>query len=171
MDRSGKIGLLAIVVCGGLLSGCQKPGENLKANVYSADQVNTTQDAKVINILAVTPAQIEADNSQNQKTAEVAGGILGAVGGGIAGNKLAGHGVAGTAVGGVAGGAGGAAAGSLVPGKVLVDGVSITYEYQDKTLNSAQVGKLCEYTPGKAVLISTKGNETRIQPNATCPAP
>jgi outer membrane lipoprotein SlyB len=39
-----------------LLTACQTPGENLKANVYSAGQVNTRQEAKVINILAVLSA-------------------------------------------------------------------------------------------------------------------
>ncbi|MDI4463003.1 hypothetical protein E7V43_23185, partial [Escherichia coli] len=36
-------------------------------------------------------------------------------------------------------------------------------------LTSTQVGKACQFTTGLAVLISTKDNETRIQPNATCP--
>jgi outer membrane lipoprotein SlyB len=152
------------------LAGCQAPGENLQANVYRASQVNSRQEAKVVNILAVMPAKVEVDNAQAQKTAQIVGGLLGAVGGGVAGNKLGNHSTAGTTLGAVGGGAAGAAVGSLVPGKVLVDGVSITYEEQGKTFNSAQVGQFCEFAPGKAVVIATSPTETRIQPNATCPA-
>jgi outer membrane lipoprotein SlyB len=152
-----------------ILSGCQTPGENLQANVYKENQVNSAQKAKVVKILAVMPAKIEVDNSQNQKTATTVGALLGAVGGGVLGNEISAQKGTGTVVGAVAGGAGGGAVGSLVPGKVLVAGVSITYVYNGKTLNSAQVGRLCEYTPGKAVVISTSPTETRIQPNATCP--
>jgi outer membrane lipoprotein SlyB len=152
------------------LAGCQAPGANLEANVYRADQVNTRQEAKVVNILAVMPAKVEVDNKEAQKTAEVVGGLLGAVGGGIIGNNVAHHSTGGTALGVAGGGIAGAAAGSLVPGKVLVDGVSLTYEDQGKTFNSAQVGKPCEFAPGKAVVIATSQTETRIQPNTACPA-
>jgi len=153
-----------------ILVGCQTPGENLKANVYRADQVNTAQEAKVVNILAVLPAKIEADNTQQKQAAQLAGGLLGAVAGGVAGsNMVSRNKVGGATLGAVGGGTAGALAGSLVSDKVLVDGVSITYEYNGKTLNSAQVGQSCEYVPGKAVLISTGANETRIQANATCP--
>jgi outer membrane lipoprotein SlyB len=152
------------------LYGCQTPGENLQSNVYKAGQVNSVQEAKVIKILAVMPAKVEVDNSQQKKGAEVIGGILGAIGGGVVGHSVAGN-SSGTTVGAVGGGVGGAVAGSLVSDKVLVDGVSITYKYKGKTLNSAQVGKVCEYKPGKALVISTSPTETRIQPNATCPSP
>lgn len=153
------------------LAACQAPGENLKANVYQANQVNQAQNATVINILAVLPAKIEADNTQRKQVAQVAGGVLGAVAGGVIGSSVAGrHDQFGaTVVGGAAGGVAGVAAGSLVPNTVLVDGVSLTYEVNGRTLNSAQVGQLCEYTPGKAVMVSTSPTETRIQPNATCP--
>jgi len=152
-----------------LLSGCQTPGENLQANVYRSDQVNSVQNAKVIKILAVMPARVEADNSQNQKSAQTIGALLGAVGGGVLGNKMSDQKGAGTVAGAAAGGIGGAALGSLVPAKVLVPGVSLTYVLHGRTLHSAQVGRLCEYVPGKAVMVSTNPNETRIQPNATCP--
>lgn len=154
------------------LAGCQAPGENLRSDVYRADQVNSAQEATVINILAVLPAKIEADNTQQKQAAQLAGGFLGAVAGGVAGSNLAGgsNKVVGTTLGAVGGGGAGALAGSLVPGKVLVEGISITYELKGRTLNSAQVGKQCEFVPGKAVLISTGPGVTRIQPNATCPA-
>ncbi|MFP3098520.1 hypothetical protein I4W53_20105, partial [Kluyvera sichuanensis] len=38
-----------------------------------------------------------------------------------------------------------------------------------KVYTSTQVGKACQFTNGLAVVISTNYNETRIQPNATCP--
>lgn len=152
------------------LAGCEAPGENLKANVYRPDQVNTAQSAMIANILAVMPAKIEADNTQQKQTAQIAGGLLGAVAGGVLGSDLSRwNKVGGATVGAVGGGTAGALAGSLVPGKVLVDGVSLTYEMNGRTMNSAQVGRMCEYVPGKAVLVSTGPTETRIQPNATCP--
>jgi outer membrane lipoprotein SlyB len=152
------------------LTGCQAPGENLKANVYRADQVNTAQAAMIANILAVLPAKIEADNAQQKQAAQLVGGLLGVVAGGVAGSNLLNHNkVGGTTLGAVGGGTVGVMAGSLVPDKILVERVSITYEMNGKTLNSAQVGRSCEFIPGKAVLVSTGPTETRIQPNATCP--
>ena len=161
------------ILNGGLcfLAACQPPGENLQANVYRAGQVNQQQEAKVVSVLAVMPAKIEVSNEQAQKAAQVAGGILGVVGGAAIGNSFGGNRGGNALLGGLAGGAAGASAGSLVPDKVLVDGVSITYVDHGRTLNSAQVGKMCEFAPGKAVVISTGPGETRIQPNTTCPLP
>jgi outer membrane lipoprotein SlyB len=165
--------LLHGAALGGVLAtaACQTPGEDAKANVYGENQVDTRQAAEVINILTVLPAKVEVDNSQNQKTAQVVGGVLGALGGGLLGGSLANNGVAGGTVGAVGGGVAGAAAGSLVPAQVLVAGVSITYEDQGHVYNSAQVGQVCEFAPGKAIVVATTPGETRIQPNATCPPP
>lgn len=71
--------------------------------------------------------------------------------------------------GGAGGGVAGAAAGSLVSDKTMVEAVSLSYKSGTKVLSSTQVGKSCLFTPGLAVMISTKENETRIQPNAKCP--
>jgi outer membrane lipoprotein SlyB len=151
------------------LAACQTPGETSAPNVYTEGQVNTRQEAKVVKILAVLPAKVQVDNSQNQRAAQLVGGLLGAAGGGILGARLdASHALAGGSVGALGGGVAGAAAGSLVPGKVMVAGVSITYEANGGTYNSAQVGRLCEYAPGKAIVITTSPAETRIQPNAAC---
>jgi outer membrane lipoprotein SlyB len=95
--------------------------------------------------------------------------LTGALAGGVVGNNIARHSSTNVLVGGVGGGAVGALAGSLVPDKTLVDGVSLTYVENGKTLNSAQVGKACEFKPGPAIGVSTGPNETRIQPNDTCP--
>ncbi|HTI00446.1 MAG TPA: hypothetical protein VL752_05820 [Acidisoma sp.] len=152
-------------------TACQAPGENAKANVYSESQVNSRQAAEVIDILAVMPAKVEVSNEQNQKTAQVIGGLLGAIGGGVLGGSLANNGLAGGTAGAAGGAVAGAAAGSLVSSEALVSGVSITYEDHGQTYNSAQVGDICEYAPGKAVMVATGPGVTRIQPNTKCPPP
>lgn len=167
------IKLLSGLLSLSLLAGCQTPGENLKSNVYQAGQVNQQQDASVVDILAVLPAKVEVSNAQNQATAQTAGLMLGLIGGAALGGGLSHH-FGGAALGGAAGGFAGNAAGSLVPGTALVEGVSLTYtDNSGKTHNSAQVGRACEFKPGRAILITTDASskETRIQPNDTCPAP
>lgn len=154
----GAVSLLA-------LSACTRPGADLQANVYSANQVNRAQKATVVKILAVLPAKIEVSNTQERAGAQVIGAMLGAA----AGAALGGH-FGGAAVGGaLAGGAAGAVGGSLVPGRTLVPGVSLTYTLHGQTLNSAQVGKLCQFKPGQAIMVSTGPDSTRIQPDAVCP--
>jgi len=167
--RNTTVNKLALITVASVLTACAATGENLKSNVYRAGQVNTVQQARSIKIITVLPAQIEVDNSQQKKQAQVAGGILGAVGGGLAGGfgGIGSLGTAGTTVG---GGAIGVAAGSLVSDKVLVDGVQIGYSENGQMFNSAQVGKTCEFRQGTAIIVSTSPTETRIQPNATCPA-
>ncbi len=152
-----------------MTTGCSTSGEQYQANVYTAGQVNSRQAAKTVKILAVLPARIEVDNTEGKQNAQMIGGVLGAIAGGVLGNKTTNHSGSGTAVGAVAGAGVGAAGGSLVKDKVLVDGVSITYVEDGQTYNSAQVGKICEFTPGVALVISSDGAETRLQPNATCP--
>lgn len=152
-----------------VLAACQQPGADLAANVYQADQVNQSQDAKIINILSLSPAKVEVSNAQNQHTAQVVGGLLGAVGGGLLGGNI-GHGGTGNVVGGAAlGGVGGAAAGSLVPGQVLVEGVTIGYTEAGALHTSTQVGDMCQFKMGQAMVVTTQANETRVQPNAICP--
>jgi outer membrane lipoprotein SlyB len=161
--------LATILTSASLLSACAT-GANLQSNVYRADQVNQRQEAKVISVLAVLPAKVEVNNQQAQQTAQVVGGLLGALAGTAIANNVGHHSLGGNMFGGAAGGGLGYVAGSMVPGTTLVDGVSLTYVEDGQTLNSAQVGKLCEFQPGKAIVISTGANETRIQPNATCQA-
>jgi outer membrane lipoprotein SlyB len=154
------------------LAACAQPGAESAANVYTQGQVNTRQKADVVNILAVMPAKVQVSNAENQRTAQIAGGLLGAAAGAGLGAGLAHHNVLATGtVGAVGGGAVGAAAGSLVPGQVLVDGVSITYTDHGSTFSSVQVGRTCEYVPGQAIMIATTPTETRIQPNHECPPP
>jgi len=160
---------MAVALCGLLVVGCASTGEQYASNVYTADKVNTQQEVKTVNIIAVLPARVQVDNTQARQNAQIVGGVLGALAGGFAGNRL--DGGRGTLTGGAVGGSVGVAAGSLVNDKVLVDGVSLTYKDGPKTFNSAQVGKLCEFNPGTAILITTMTSETRIQPNAVCTDP
>jgi outer membrane lipoprotein SlyB len=154
------------------LSACAQPGAESAANVYSQGQVNTRQKADVVEILAVMPARVQVSNAENQRTAQIVGGLFGSAAGAGLGAGLAHHNALATGtVGAVGGGAVGVAAGSLVPGQVLVDGVSITYTDHGSTFSSAQVGKMCEYSLGKAIMISTSSTETRIQSNHECPPP
>ena len=152
------------------LTACQAPGSMSRADTYTAAQVNTRQAAKVVTILAVTPANVQVDNSQNQRAAQIGGALLGGIGGGILGSSVRSLGTSRTLVGVAGGGAAGALAGSLVPGEAMVEGVSITYDDQGQTFSSAQVGRSCEFIPGHAIVVSTSAMETRIQPNSSCPA-
>jgi outer membrane lipoprotein SlyB len=149
------------------ITGCTATGQQHRADVYKAGQTNTAQEAKTVNIVAISPAQIEVDNAEGKKNAQLAGAVLGALGGAAVGNKNSQR--IGTAGGAAAGAAVGTAAGSMVPDKVLVEGVSIAYQVDNKLLTSAQVGRMCEFKPGTALMISTNSNETRIQPNNACP--
>lgn len=158
------ITVFAIIV----MSGCAATGENLKGNVYKAGQVNTVQEARGIKILKLMPAQVEVDNSQQKQQAQVVGGVLGALAGGLGGG-LGRIGTGGTVATTAGGAALGVAAGSLVSDKVLVEGVTIAYSENGKMFTSTQVGRLCEYKLGDAVVVSTGQNETRVQPNTTCP--
>lgn len=155
------------------LGGCAtNPGATMGADVYSANQVNTQQSAKVIKILAVLPAKVVVSNKQAQKESSAFGAIVGAIAGAALGNNVANHSNGGGAIGAVVGGLAGSAAGKLTPGKTLVQGVSLAYVNQaGKTLNSVEVGKPCQFHPGKAIMIQTGPGVTRIQPNATCPSP
>lgn len=159
---------MVLIAVMSVLTGCAATGENLKGNVYKAGQVNTAQTARSIKIITVLPAQIEVDNSQQKKRAQVGGAILGALAGGLGGGfgGIGGLATTGTTV---AGGAIGAGAGSMVSDKILVAGVSIAYTENGNMFTSAQVGKQCEFKPGTTIIISTSPNETRIQSNATCP--
>jgi outer membrane lipoprotein SlyB len=159
------------IACGALLAlaACQQPGSDLAPNVYRVGQVNQMQNAKAVELLAVLPAKIEVSNQQSRAAAQLIGGLAGGLGGAVLGNNVAQHSAFNTLAGGALGGGAGALAGSLVPATTLVDGVSLTYEDHGKTLNSAQIGRLCEFKPGKAIVISPSEHETRVQPNTTCP--
>jgi outer membrane lipoprotein SlyB len=163
----GNASIIIVLAIG--VQGCAT-GANLQSNVYQASEVNQRQAAEVVEILAVLPAKVQVSNEEAQRLAQAGGSVLGAIGGAAIGNNVRNANAGTTLVGGVAGARVGGAAGSLVPGKVLVDGVSLTYVQNGQTFNSAQVGKMCEYKPGKAIVVSANPNETRIQPNSQCPS-
>jgi len=151
------------------LSGCQSNADPYAADVYDATQLNDKQETKTVKIISILPAKIAVDNTANKQAAQTFGAILGAVAGGVVGHNVGSRSGLGTTAGVVGGGVTGAAAGSLVKDKTLVDGVSLTYKDGTKLYTSTQVGHMCQFTAGIAVVISTKANETRIQPNASCP--
>ena len=146
------------------LAACVDPGASHKANTFKAGQVNQRQEVKAVTILAINPAQVEVSNKRNQEIAEGIGFVLGAlIGGAIGGehNRSQGGATAGAIV--------GAESGRLGQGSTtLVDGVQIVYREGARILQSAQVGKPCEYAPGAALVTVTTANETRVQSNHTC---
>lgn len=159
--------LSATVISTVILTGCATTSEELGADVYTADQLNTQQATTTVKIISVMPAKIAVDNTEAKRTAQVAGTIIGGLIGAAVGYQ---HSHPAAAFGGVAGGTVGAVAGTMVKDKVLVEGVSITYKKGKKVLTSTQAGRKCQFKPGTAVVIVTKAKETRIQPNAECPA-
>lgn len=160
--------VFAAILSTAALQACST-GANLQANVYRADQVNQRQEAQVVDILAVLPAKVEVSNEEARRLAQGGGAVLGAIAGAAIGNNVRNPSPSTRFVGGAAGAGVGYVAGSAVPGKVLVDGVSITYVQDGKTYSSAQVGKMCEFKPGRAIVISVTPTETRIQANSECP--
>ncbi|CAK7192371.1 hypothetical protein COMNV_00567 [Commensalibacter sp. Nvir] len=159
-----------IIICSILcLPCCQSNADKYAADVYKVDQLNTRQETKTVNIISILPAKVSVDNKTNQRAAQIVGGLLGAVAGGVTGDHIGSGNTLGTVAGTITGGTIGAAAGSLVSNNVLVGGVSLTYKDGTKIYTSTQVGKTCQFTPGLAMVVSTKNNETRIQPNAKCP--
>ncbi|MEY6712733.1 hypothetical protein AB9A93_21850 [Escherichia coli] len=165
-----KISSLCVMVVSAIfLSGCQSNGAEYAADVYDTAHLKSKQETRVVNIISVLPAKVKVDNTANKQAAQTFGAVLGAVAGSVAGYNIKGTSTLGAVAGGAGGGALGAAAGSMVSDKSIVEGVSLTYKEGTKVYTSTQVGRACQFAPGIAALISTKENETRIQPNATCP--
>lgn len=160
---------MAVLSLAAILAGCQATGEEYQADVFDASQINSQQPARTVQIITVSPTKIKVSNEANRKAATVAGGLIGAIGGGALGANRNSN----TAlVGAVGGGTAGALAGSLVSDTSLVPGVLIGYSENGKIYTSAQVGHICQFNAGSVSLMVTMlNNETRIQPNATCPPP
>ena len=146
------------------LAACTDPGATHKANTFKAGQVNQRQEVKTVTIMAVTAAKVEVSNRRNQEIAESLGFVLGAVLGGAIGgsaDRSGGGATAGAIV--------GAETGRLGQGSTtLVDGVQIIYREGTRVLQSAQVGKPCEFALGLALVTVTKSEETRVQSNHVC---
>ncbi len=159
-----KKALSTIAVASLILTGCVTPGEYNRADVYDTNQVNKAQKPKIVQIVAVSPVRIKASNRENRETTMKIAAITGAVVGGIIGHN-SGH----TGLGAGVGAAAGALGGSIAKRDVLTDGVTITYKLNNQVYSSTQVGRRCEFALGEAIMILTSKDETRIQPNATCP--
>ena len=158
------LGSIAAVI--GVLSGCATDGAVYRSDVYNASQVNRAQEVKTVNIIRIIPARVAVSNRDSRKDAQVAGMVLGAIAGAAIGNHRH-HDTEGRVLGGLAGGALGGMAGTAIggPREELVEAVQITFQVGHKTYNSTQVGRLCEFKTGAAIMVSSHINETRIQPN------
>ena len=157
---------LATVVA---LSGCaMEDGSRYRSDVYSANSVNRVQAVETIEIVYMAPAQVAVPVSRDRDRAQMTGMILGAIAGAALGNHGH-HSTSSRVMGGLAGGALGNLAGSAVGDRTadeFVDGVQLTYRGKDGRLyQSAQVGNLCEYRLGSAIMVSPSAGESRIQPN------
>ena len=118
------IGLFSLTVA---LSGCATDGNYYRSDVYSSSQVNQAQRVNTVEIIAINPAQVAVNNSENSDRARATGAILGAIAG---------------------------------------DGVQLVYRSSDgQVYQSTQVGRICEYKLGSAIMASSRSGETRIQPN------
>lgn len=166
--KNTKKALTAMLLSSIVLVGCTPTTEDLEADVYGANQLNTQQEVKPVTILAVSPAKVRVPNKRNKKLAQAGGIILGATLGGILGHQ---HSDSAGWVGGVAGaGAGVNMSDALVRDTVVVPGVGITYRVQgtSKIYQSSQAGKMCQFQKGTALMVRMTARESRIQPNAVC---
>ena len=73
------IGLFSLTVA---LSGCATDGNYYRSDVYSSSQVNQAQRVNTVEIIAINPAQVAVNNSENSDRARATGAILGAIAGG-----------------------------------------------------------------------------------------
>lgn len=158
------IGLFSLTVA---LSGCATDGNYYRSDVYSSSQMNQAQRVNTVEIIAINPAQVAVNNSENSDRARATGAILGAIAGAAIGNHNN-HSTSSRVLGGLAGGAIGGLAGDAVGGSgtTYVDGVQLVYRSSDgQVYQSTQVGRICEYKLGSAIMASSRSGETRIQPN------
>ena len=148
-----------------MVAGCADPAAQYKSNVFNTSQINQRQEVKVVEILTIEAGQTLVDNVNNQKVAAIGGAIFGAILGAAAGENSRHRGsisVAGA-------GLGATVAASAVGEQKLVDAVNLVYLEDGQALTSTQVGQLCEFALGSALVVTTKANETRIQPNSATP--
>ncbi|MCD8338919.1 MAG: hypothetical protein LUC43_01760 [Burkholderiales bacterium] len=158
--------LVVLVAFVAALGGCQATGEQYRANVYGANQVNQAQEVQTVDIIALQPAKIVVNNQEYRAVNQGVGAVIGAILGGVIGGFIDRHGPAGATVGALAGaGLGAGTASYASPATRMVKGVQITFRVGERTFNSAQVGEVCEYRLGPAIMTSTSPTSTRIQPN------
>ena len=157
---------LCVALTAALLAGCATDGSMYRSDVYTAGQVNQMQEVRTVEIIAVQSARVAVGNTEDRTDARNIGMILGAIAGAAIGNHNN-HSTSSRVMGGLAGGALGGIAGQSVGGnrQELVNGVQITFRDGNKLYNSAQVGQVCEFKTGTAIMVSQSPTETRIQPN------
>lgn len=157
---------LCAALTAALLAGCAIDGSMYRSDVYTAGQVNQMQEVRTVEIIAVQSARVAVGNTEDRTDARNIGMILGAIAGAAIGNHNN-HSTSARVMGGLAGGALGGIAGQSVGGnrQELVNGVQITFRDGNKLYNSAQVGQVCEFKTGTAIMVSQSPTETRIQPN------
>lgn len=158
--------LLLCSVSALMLAGCANDGAVYRSDVYSAGMVNQAQEVQTVEIIAVMPARVAVPNGAERSEGANVGMVLGAIAGAAAGLAVSDSSDA-VIAGGLVGGALGNIGGRGLSGKSqnLVDGVQITFKQNGKIFNSAQVGRVCEFKTGTAIMVSPRPNETRIQPN------
>ncbi|MDO5531139.1 glycine zipper 2TM domain-containing protein [Sutterella sp.] len=167
MTRNATLTAAAVISAALALGGCANDGALYRADTYTAGQVNRVQEVNTVEIIGIAPARVAVSNQSNRQTAQIAGAVLGAIAGAAIGshNNHSGHA---RALGGVAGGAVGALAGDAIagPDTTYTDGVQITFKNAGgRVLQTAQVGRPCEFKYGTAVMVSPTPAEARIQPN------
>lgn len=149
-----KLLLPAMLASAALATGCASDGSLYRSDVYTAPMVNQAQEVKTVEIIAVVPARVAVTNSDNRTDARNVGMLLGAIAGAVIANQGS-HSTSNKIAGGLAGGG----------RQELVNGVQITFRDGNRMFNSAQVGQVCEFKTGTAIMVSPSPNETRIQPN------
>ena len=157
--------LLALTVAAFLFTGCANNATQLRSDTFDASALNSRQEVKLIQILAIQPAKVQVDNSNNQQRSGFWGALAGGLAGAVVGNNSS-HSrelATASALGGAVAGA------SLAGSKELVQGVSITYIESNQALTSVQVGNPCEFAQGLALVTVTDADVTRVQPNAATP--
>ena len=148
------------------LAGCQTNGDMYRSDVYGSNQVNQAQQVQTVEIIAIQPARVAVNNQSDRNVSQMVGTALGGILGAVIGNQVTHHRDSGTAIGAIAGAALGAAGSSAAsPQNSLVDGVQLTFKMNGRIFNSAQVGQMCEFKYGPAIMTSTGPTSTRIQPN------
>ena len=139
------------------LAGCQTNGDMYRSDVYGSNQVNQAQQVQTVEIIAIQPARVAVNNQSDRNVSQMVGTALGGILGAVIGNQVTHHRDSGTAI--------GAIAGAASPQNSLVDGVQLTFKMNGRIFNSAQVGQMCEFKYGPAIMTSTGPTSTRIQPN------
>lgn len=164
MKKFTRLAIAAFVTM--TLAACANQGTNYRSDVYSTSQVNQAQEVETVEIIAIQPARVTVNNRNERSDAQTTGMVVGAIAGALIGNHNN-HDTSSRVLGGLAGASLGSLAGSAASSRdQIVDGVQLVFRLPNgKVLQSTQVGKMCEYRIGQAIMVQGRSNETRIQPN------